>query len=189
MIPFQITFLDFPESDPVWLAVQKRIEKLEHFFDRIIRCEVAIALPHRHRHADRLYHIQIRIFLPGDDIIIARKPVQNEAHRDIYVAIRDSFAAAERLLREKVRIIRSKSRPTALQAKSHQPEGQYIGKISKIFNQDGYGFLTTNDGREFYFDKNSIINKKFDLLEIGQKVRFMEELGEKGPQVTSMAAL
>lgn len=187
MIPFQITFLDFPESDAVWLAVQKRIEKLENFFERIIRCEVAISLPHRRRHADRLYHIQIRIFLPGDDVIITRKPVQNEAHRDVYVAIRDSFNAAERLLREKVRIIRDRSK--AHQVESHQPEGQYVGKISKLFYHDGYGFLTTYDGREFYFDKKSILNKKFDLLKIGQKVKFLEELGEKGPQVTSMTAL
>ena len=187
MFPFQITFLDFAESDPVWLAVQKRIEKLEQFFDRIVRCEVAISSPHRHRHTDRLYHIQIHIFLPGDDIIITRKPVKNEAHRDIYVAIRDSFNAAERLLREKVRIIRDKSK--AHQAIAHQPQGQFIGKISKLFFNDGYGFLMTNDGREFYFDQNSIINKKFAVLKIGQKVRFIEELGEKGPQVSSMSAL
>ncbi len=186
MVPFQITFLDFQESDSVWLAVQKRIEKLEHFFDRIVRCEVAISLPHRHRHADRLFHIQIHIYLPGDDIIITRKPVQNEAHRDVYVAIRDSFNAAERLLREKIRIVRHNSRHNA---EPHQPEGQFIGKISKLFYQDGYGFLETNDGREFYFDKKSILNKKFDRLEIGEKVRFFEELGEKGPQVTSMTTI
>lgn len=187
MFPFQITFLDFAESDAIWLAAQKRIEKLEHFFDRIIRVEVAISAPHRHRHADRLYHIQIHIFLPGDDIIINRKPVQNEDHRDIYVAIRDSFNAAERLLREKARSIRDRSR--AHQTESHQTEGQHIGKISKLFYNDGYGFLTTYDGREFYFDKRSILNKKFDLLHVGEKVRFLEELGEKGPQVTSMTAV
>lgn len=187
MIPFQITFLDFPESDAVWLVVQNRIEKIEQFFSRIVRCEVAISLPHRHRHADRLYHIQIRIFLPGDDIIVTRKPAQNEAHRDIYVAIRDSFNAAERLLREKARSLRGRNK--ARQSQAHLLEGQKIGKISKIFYNDGFGFLITNDGREFYFNKNSILNKKFEVLEIGQKVRFLEELGEKGPKVTSMVTV
>lgn len=182
MIPFKITFLDFPESDVVWIAVQKRIEKLEHFFSRIIRCEVAIFLPHRHRHSDRLYHIQIRIFLPGDDVIITRKPVQNEAHRNIYVAIRDSFNAAERLLREKIKIVRHEN-------KLHHQENRQIGKITKLFFNDGYGFLTTFDGNEFYFDKNCLLNKKFEQLEIGQKARFLDELGEKGPQVTSMAMI
>ena len=182
MIPFQISFLDFPESDAVWLAVQKRIEKLEIYFKRIIRCEVAISLPHRHRHTDRLYHIQIRILLPGDDIIITKKPVHNEAHRNIYVAIRDSFNAAERLLREKVRVLRNET-------KTHQQEERRIGKITKLFYQDGYGFLTTRDGRELYFYKNSLLNQKFEQLEIGQRVRFLEESGEKGPQVTSMSMI
>lgn len=187
MFPFQITFLDFDESDAIWLAVQKRIEKLEHFFGRIVRVEVAISAPHRHRSSDRLYHIQIHIFLPGDDIVINRKPVQNEAHRDIYVAIRDSFNAAERLLREKARSIRDRSR--AHETITHHPEGQHIGKISKLFYQDGYGFLETNDGREFYFDKRCVLNRKFDSLEVGEKVRFLEERGEKGPQASSMTAL
>ncbi len=187
MFPFQITFLDFNESDAVWLATQKRIEKLELFFERIVRVEVAISAPHRHRRFDRLYHIQIHIFLPGDDIVINRQPVDNEAHRDIYVAIRDSFNAAERLLREKGRSIRTRSR--VHQTSTHHPDGQHIGKISKLFYNDGYGFLETNDGREFYFDRHSLLNKKWDLLAVGEKVRFLEERGEKGPQASSMTAL
>jgi cold shock CspA family protein len=181
MIPFQITFQDFPESDAVWIATQKRIEKLERFFSRIIRCEVVISCPHRHRHSDRLYHVQIHIVIPGDDVIVNRSPLQNEAHRDVYVAIRDSFNAAERILQDRIRIIRN-------QTKHHEPPAE-DGRISKIFLQDGFGFVETNDGRECYFSENSIINESFDHLEIGQKVKFHEEAGEKGPQVTSMAVL
>jgi hypothetical protein len=69
MIPFQITFLDFPKSDAVWMAAQKRIEKLELFFYRIIRFEVVISCPHRHRHADRVRKIRHKVkFLeePGE---------------------------------------------------------------------------------------------------------------------------
>lgn len=107
MIPFQITFRDFPESDAVWLAAQSRIEKLEKIFDNILRCEVTISEPHRHRHADRLYQIKIHIFIPGNDVIINRSPSKHEAHRDIYVAIRDAFDAAERVLEDKVRKLRN----------------------------------------------------------------------------------
>ena len=181
MIPFQITFLDFPESDAVWLAVQKRIEKIEHFFDRILRCEVTISCPHRHRHADRLYHIQIYLFIPGEDIIVKRNRPKNEAHRDIYVAIRDSFDAAERLLKDRIRIARRK-------IKFHEQPFEEA-KIHKIFYNEGFGFLQTSDGRECYFAQNSITNKNFNELKIGQRVKFNEEPGEKGPQVTSMAVL
>lgn len=110
MIPFQITFRDFPESDAVWLATQRRIEKLEHFFDRIVRCEVTISCPHRHRHADRLYHAQVHLTIPGGDIIVNSNHPKDEAHRDVYVAIRDSFNAVERMLKERVRIIRHETK-------------------------------------------------------------------------------
>lgn len=179
MIPFQITFLDFPESDAVWIAAQKRIEKLEHFFNRIIRCEVVISCPHRRRHSGRLYHVQIHIVMLRDDIIVNRNSPLNEAHRDVYVAIRDAFNAAERILEDKVRKVRHK-------VKLHEDQFE-DGRISKIFYQDGYGFLNTNDGREFYFSENCVTNENFNRLKIGQKVKFLEELGEKGPQVTSMA--
>ena len=125
MIPFQISFLDFPESDAVWIAVQNRIEKIEQFFDRIIRCEVTISCPHRHRHTDRLYHIQIRLFIPGDDVVVNRNPSKNEAHRDIYVAIRDAFNAAERILRERVRILRN-------EVKHHEQPRAAVGNIPEL---------------------------------------------------------
>ncbi|MCK4467404.1 MAG: cold shock domain-containing protein, partial [Desulfobacterales bacterium] len=50
----------------------------------------------------------------------------------------------------------------------------------------GYGFLTTPDGREFYFHKNSVLDDKFKVLKVGMKVRFVEELGEKGAQASTV---
>jgi ribosome-associated translation inhibitor RaiA len=102
MIPLQITFNDFPESDAVWLAVQERVEKLEHFYDRIIRCYVVISCPHRHRHSDRLFRVQIHLVIPGNDVFIGRHPTLKESHRNIYVAIRDAFDAADRVLQDRV---------------------------------------------------------------------------------------
>lgn len=179
MIPFQITFLDFPESDAIWLAVQKRIEKLEHFYNQIIRCEVVISCPHRHRHTARLYNVQIHVIMAGEDVIVNRHPPKDESHRDVYISIRDAFNAAERILQDKVRIVRHK-------VKFHEKIAE-DGKISKIFPDEGFGFLVTLDGREFYFGENSITNEAFTELKVGQKVKFLEEAGEKGPQVTSMA--
>ncbi len=181
MIPFQITFLDFPESDAVWVAIQNRVEKLEHFYDRIVRCEVTVACPHRHRKMNRLYHVQIHLSIPGEDVYVNRNPSKNEAHRDIYVAIRDTFNAAERILQDKVRIVRHK-------VKFHEPTSTE-GKISKIFYSDGFGFVETSDHRECYFGENSITNENFNQLKIGQRVRFHEEPGAKGPQVTSMTVI
>ena len=58
--------------------------------------------------------------------------------------------------------------------------------VSALFPEKGYGFLTTPDGREFYFHKNSVLHDKFKNLKIGMKVRFVEELGEKGAQASTV---
>ncbi len=56
-------------------------------------------------------------------------------------------------------------------------------------SEEGFGFLETSGGRKCYFGENSVINKNFNHLKIGQRVSFHEEHGEKGPQVTSMSVI
>ena len=63
--------------------------------------------------------------------------------------------------------------PKLVSAKSFRAEG-------------GYGFLTSDDGREIYFHKNSVSAGAFPRLKIGTTVRFAEEAGEKGPQASTV---
>ena len=39
--------------------------------------------------------------------------------------------------------------------------------VSKLFPEDGYGFLETPDGREIYFHRRSVLHPGFDRLAIG----------------------
>jgi ribosomal subunit interface protein len=97
-IPFTISFRDVPQSDSVWLDVQSRVEKLARFNFRIMSCEVIIASPHNHKQKGRVYHVEIRLHIPGEDIYICREPAKNDAHSDIYIAIKDAFKTLERKL-------------------------------------------------------------------------------------------
>jgi len=56
-----------------------------------------------------------------------------------------------------------------------------------LFPKQDYGFLETPDGREIYFHRNSVLHPGFDRLEIGTEVRFVEELGQEGPQASTVA--
>jgi cold shock CspA family protein len=51
---------------------------------------------------------------------------------------------------------------------------------------EGYGFLTTPEGREIYFHRHSVLEPGFDRLDIDAEVRFAEEQGEKGPQASTV---
>jgi cold shock CspA family protein len=46
--------------------------------------------------------------------------------------------------------------------------------------------LETADRREIYFHRSSVLDGGFDRLKIGVEVRFAEELGEEGPQASTV---
>ncbi len=105
-IPFQISFRNFPTSDAVWLDVQQHVEKLERFQTKVLGCEVVLSAPHQHEKKAKIFHVEIRLKLPGDDIFITREPGKDLSHTDIYIAIRDAFRALERRLEDHIRIRR-----------------------------------------------------------------------------------
>lgn len=46
--------------------------------------------------------------------------------------------------------------------------------------------LETADGREVYFHLNSVLDDSFDRLTVESEVRFVEEMGEKDPQASTV---
>ena len=55
--------------------------------------------------------------------------------------------------------------------------------------EEGYGFLKTGDGREIYFHRNSVLDDAFARLKPGARVAFSEEMGDKGPQASTVKLL
>lgn len=105
-IPINIVSRDFELTDSIKSAVSKNVANLETFFDRIIRCEVAISSPHHHHHRGRIYHIRIVLDVPGRNIVVSRESEKDGSHEDIYVALRDAFKAAGRQLQDHVKKLR-----------------------------------------------------------------------------------
>lgn len=101
----QIAFRNMNPSDAVEADVRERVGRLERFYDRITGCRVVIQAPHRHHYKGKLYDVRIDIDVPGEDIVVQRSGPENQAHEDIYVAVRDAFAAATRRLQDHVRRI------------------------------------------------------------------------------------
>ena len=104
--PLNISFRNMDPSEAIETRVREKAEKLERLYDRIISCEVVVEAPHRNHQKGKLYDVRINLSVPGDDIIVGRTGPQNHAHEDVYVAIRDAFAAAGRQLEDHVRKMR-----------------------------------------------------------------------------------
>jgi cold shock CspA family protein/ribosome-associated translation inhibitor RaiA len=181
-LPLQITFRHMDPSPAVEAAIRKRAEKLDRFSDRITACRVVVEAPHKHQRKGKLYSIRIDLSVPGEEIPVTHNGPENHAHEDIYVAIRDAFNTASRLLEDHVRRIRGA-------VKVH--EAPLHGKVVRLFPYEGYGFIETSDRREIYFHKNSVTNSGFDKLETGAEVRLVLAEGESphGPQASTVTAL
>lgn len=96
----QIIWQNLSASEAIEANIRQHIAKLEKFSDRLGDCRVVIEVPHRHHHQGNIYHIQIHLTVPGEDLIINRQPPAQQAHQDLDVAIGDAFESAERQLKE-----------------------------------------------------------------------------------------
>ncbi len=173
----QIVFRNMPPSDAIEADVRKKAEKLELVCPDIIHCRVAVEARHKRHHQGNLYHVRVDVTVPGAEVVASREPPQHRAHEDVYVAIRDAFDAVRRRLEDYERRRRG-------QVKHHEVPPH--GHIVELYPEEGYGKIATADGRLVYFHKNSLVNVKFDQLRISDEVRFSEEMGERGPQASTV---
>jgi cold shock CspA family protein/ribosome-associated translation inhibitor RaiA len=180
----KVSFRGVEPSEFVEARARERISRLSRIpgSDRIDRCEVVIEAPHHHKHKGQLYSVSIRMHAPGHDLIVDHAGPRDQAHQDVYVALRDAFKAAERRLDD---FVRRRSR----QVKSHDVPDH--GKVVRLFEYDGYGFVETSDGLEVYFHEHSVIGSPFEQLTIGDEVRLelAPNESDKGPQASTIRPL
>lgn len=165
-------------SDAVADSIRERAEELERFYDRITGCHVIVESPNRPHQQGNIFHVRIDLTVPGAEIVVGRDPPEHHAHEDVYVAIRDAFDAARRQIEDFTR----HRHPQQMKIHEHMP----AARVSELFPDEGYGFLETEDKRRIYFHRNSVLNEGFGRLEIGTPVHFAEEMGDKGPQASTV---
>lgn len=181
-VPVEITFRDIEKSESVEARIRDHVDKLERFYDRIIRVEVVVQTPHRHHQKGRQFHVRVRVEIPGQDIVTSHDPGPDETHEDVYVALRDTFQATRRQLEDYVR--KSLHRGDVPREKS----GSLHGRVTFIDVEKEWGWIEPDDGRRVYFHQNSVIGG-VDGLKVGDEVRFTEEAGREGPQASSVAPI
>jgi cold shock CspA family protein len=170
-LPLQITARDVSLSGAAEGNIRAKAADLDTYYDGIIGCRVVVEGPGRH-HRKGLFIVRIDLTVPGTDQVVDR-----QADEDLYVAVRDAFDAARRRVEDYARRQRGA-------VKSHEESHQ--ARVSRLFPEEGYGFLETPDGREVYFHRHSVLHPGFDRLAIGTEVCFVEEPGEKGPRASTV---
>jgi cold shock CspA family protein/ribosome-associated translation inhibitor RaiA len=199
ILPVQITFRNMECSPAVEARIRAEAAKLETYYDPLISCRVMVEIPHRHHQRGNPFHVRLELGVPGEEIVVQREPTLHQTqqvieaeriekngetlaeHKDMYVAIRDTFKAARRRLQDYARRHRGA-------VKTHEAVMQ-PGRVLRLFPAKGYGFLEKADGTEVYFHEHSVARDDFDALQIGMLIEYVEEPGEKGAQASYVKVL
>ena len=177
----EIDFQGMEPSSDLRARVEKRIERFEKRYGRIIACRVVVKGPGGRHQTGGLYELNVHLVLPdGREVVVERTPHQDERFQDFDFALNDAFKRARRRLQDQVRRIEG-------QVKFHEPPS--TGVVRRLMLDDGYGFLESADGRELYFHRNSVADDGFERLQLGDRVSFSPEEGEHGPQASSVTPL
>lgn len=167
-VPLQITVRDMPHSDALDARIREKAAKLGEFHPNITSCRVTVEELRKHHHQGRHFRVSIDVRVPSREIVANR-----DHDEDVYVALRDAFDAVKRQLEEEIRLKRG-------DVKTHDVSQH--GSVARLFPEDGYGFIATPDGREFYFSRDNVVHPTFDDLGVGTEVQFVEEMADEGPQ-------
>ena len=179
--PVELEFQDMVASPAVEQQVVDLVKKLETRYGRITAGRVVIKGPGNRHQTGGQYDINIRLALPdGREVNIGRTPKADERHSDLAFALNDAFKRARRRLQDNARLMEGR-------VKSH--EGQPIGTVVRLDPAGEFGFLRSSDGAEIYFHRNSLLDGEFAELTVGSRVTFADEIGEKGPQATTVKLL
>ncbi len=169
----EISARDVRLNDETEELIREKVAKLDRFYDQIIGCRVKVEMPHRSQRSGRTYNVRIDITVPRGVLAVTREPDE-----DLHVAIVNSFETAQRRVKEYAEKQRG-------EVKTHVEKP--MARVTKIFPEEGYGFLTTPEGREIYFHENSVLDAKFEDLQVGTVVTFVENFGEEGAQASSVS--
>jgi len=178
-VPLEITYRGVDKTEALDNLVREKVEKLEEVCDHINSCHIAIEKPHDRPSSGSPYRVRIDMTVPpGHEVVADSNPDDGIQYDAVETVVRDAFEAARRQLVK----LNDKQHN---KVKVHETEDT-TGLVTKLFPEEGYGFIKTLEGREIYFHRNSVLLDDFDRLEIGTGVRFFLSQGDEGPQASTV---
>lgn len=197
LLPVQVTFRNVEDPAGLEDLVQKEAAKLDRFYDRISSCRVVVERPQRAA-SSKLYHVRIDLGLPKGELLVKHAPTLHGTLQD---------AKADKSRKEARAVLTNKTPQRAIHEAFHEmrrrlqdysrrqvgfvknTQKMAQGTVKEIFPDQGYGFLETADDRRIYFNQASVLDGHFDRLRAGTNIRFAEEMGDNGPQASTVKVI
>jgi cold shock CspA family protein/ribosome-associated translation inhibitor RaiA len=180
--PLEIAFHNMMPSSSLEALIRQRAEKLDARYERLVGCRVSVEALHRQHRTGNMYECHVVLSMPGRrDLAVSRSPrhaKQKYAHPDVRASVREAFDAAERQLEDHKDELRTDTSP---------PSGSALtGEMMLIEPGADHGFILTSTGSQLYFHCDSVTNARFEDLQPGQRVHYVEEAGDAGPVATKI---
>lgn len=184
-IPMEIAFHNIEKSDWAENEIRGHVARLEKTYERLITARVRVE-----QRADNRNHtippvVRIELSIPGKkDIVVAHEPdhLQRKFQSpDLHNAINEAFRIAELQL-SKLKDQRTDHTAAAMHEASHE----FLGQVAEVNAERDFGFVLTKEGGLLYFHRNSVLSGDFDVLERGDEVRYVEDIGDTGPIATKV---
>ncbi|HTR36803.1 MAG TPA: HPF/RaiA family ribosome-associated protein [Bryobacteraceae bacterium] len=197
LLPVQVTFRNMDRHSGLDDYVQKEAAKLERFYNRISSCRVMVERAQKAA-SSKLYHVRIYLGVPNGELVVKHLPslhgtlkdtqetksrreaVSVLAHKTPKRAIHEAFEEMARRLQEYAR-----RQNGSVKVKQRMQDAT----VREIFPAEGYGFLETPGGHAVYFHEASVLDGRFAQLRTGARVAYDEEMGDKGPQATTVKTI
>ena len=177
--PVEISYRGVEKLDYIDNYIMRRVARLDKLCDYLIHAHIAVEKYQEGQVTGNPYRVRVYLTLPRNgQVVVDRLSAMRPRQEPLITTIRKAFEATERQLKAFMERQRG-------EVKKH-PSGEVTAVVNKLFPEEGYGFLRTSDGRDIYFHKNAVPHDHFDRLRIGSGVRYVESMGEKGPQASTV---
>ncbi len=197
LLPVQVTFRNMEKHAGLDEYVQKEAAKLERFYNRISSCRVMVERAQKAA-SSKLFHVRIDLGIPNGELVVKHLPSLHGTLKDTQetksrreaasvLAHKTPKRAIHEAFEEMARRLQDYTRRQNGSVKARQR--MQAATVKEILPGEGYGFLETPDGHAVYFHQASVLDGHFAQLRTGAQVSFDEEMGDKGPQATTVKAI
>lgn len=173
-LPLEITYRGLERNDYTDGLIEKKAGKLNRACSHIISCRVVLEKDQKQRRTGNEHRIRVAVRVPpGHELVVERKALVVNYHRDLLPLVRDAFEAAHRQVKDLAAQQQEKAKVA--------PQEPTPAFVDKLVPEEDHGYIRTLDGQEFLFHRHNVENADFDSLEVGAGVVF--ELAEGGDSV------
>lgn len=172
----EVTYRGITKTDAIEALINQKIAKLEQVCDHISSCHIAVEKNQDRPRDQSPYRVRLDITVPpGHEVAAESNMSAQKQYVGLDTVIRDAFDKAWRQLRDL-----SKRQKEYDRGQTNDGAQDTSALVTKIFADEGYGFLKTLGGEDVYFNRQSVLHDDFDRLEVGTGVRFEAVQDEDG---------